>query len=312
MLIVALIFYALFFGIAQPVSKYYGYIILVSQLQFGFLVVAFLMLAAAGYIINDYFDRKADLINRPDTVVIGVHIKRRWAIVLHTLFNAIGIALGFAVSVSVGMWWFGFLFVLFSLLLWWYSSNLKRIPLLGNLLVAVLAGVVPMVFAGFLFYGSIHVSESYNVAMNDVLKHIFNLSLGFAVFAFLFSFIREIVKDSEDVKGDRAMYCKTLPIVLGMGFTKRLISLLCFTSAFLVVLAYYGYIMELPFMKDDYISVWYIASMIVAPVLYCGVRVNFALHSKDFKFLSSLLKYIMVLGILYILIIRMVIYSNIL
>ncbi|HPG73288.1 MAG TPA: UbiA family prenyltransferase, partial [Bacteroidales bacterium] len=207
LLIVALIFYALFFGIAQPVSKYYGYIILVSQLQFGFLVVAFLMLAAAGYIINDYFDRKADLINRPDTVVIGVHIKRRWAIVLHTLFNAIGIALGFAVSVSVGMWWFGFLFVLFSLLLWWYSSNLKRIPLLGNLLVAVLAGVVPMVFAGFLFYGSIHVSESYNVAMNDVLKHIFNLSLGFAVFAFLFSFIREIVKDSEDVKGDRAMYC---------------------------------------------------------------------------------------------------------
>ena len=312
LVIVALTMYCILLGVGEPVLKYYGYSILTSNIQFIFLVMAFVFLAAAGYVINDYFDRKADLINRPDTVVIGVKIKRRWAIVIHSIFNAIGIALGFAVAFSIGKWWVGFMFVGFSLLLWWYSSSLKKVPLAGNLMVAILAGIVPLVISAFMYYGSIHVSGAYIPAMGFALKQVFNLSVGFAVFAFLFTLIREIVKDLEDIKGDNEMYCRTLPIAIGVRMTKQLVALLCFIAFTLTLFAYFAFVRNLGFMTGDYMSLWYIPALVSLPVLFCGIRVLFASNKSEFAMLSKLLKYNMVTGILYAIILRMVITSNIL
>jgi len=86
------------------------------------------IIAAAGYIINDYYDVKIDLINKPERVVIGKEVARRYAILSHSILSFIGVAVGFLLN-----WKIGIINFLSAFLLWWYSNNLKRQPFIGNL-----------------------------------------------------------------------------------------------------------------------------------------------------------------------------------
>ena len=132
LLIVLLTLYAMRYGILIPILEFYGYPPILSELQFIFLALSFVFLTGAGYVINDYFDRRADMINRPNSVVLGKKLKRRWGILFHTIFNLIAILCGFAVSYSVGLWWLGFVFVGISIILWGYSVSFKKKTLISN------------------------------------------------------------------------------------------------------------------------------------------------------------------------------------
>ena len=94
------------------------------------------MIAAAGYVINDYYDIKIDLINKPQRVVIGKSITRRYAILFHTLLSIFGVALGLLLS-----WKIAAVNLVSATVLWWYSNNLKRQPFIGNFVVALLTGI---------------------------------------------------------------------------------------------------------------------------------------------------------------------------
>lgn len=163
------------------------------------LVLGTVMITAAGYMINDYYDVKIDYVNKPHEVVVGKGIKRRVVIVLHTILNFSGIALGLFVSLKVGLVNF---FAAF--LLWIYSNRLKREPFIGNLTVAFLTGL------------SIYIVAFY-FQKNELLV------LTYAIFAFFLNLIREIIKDIEDRHGDRKHGCRTLPIVIGFRKTKQVI-----------------------------------------------------------------------------------------
>ncbi len=173
------------------------------------------MIAAAGYIINDYYDVKIDLINKPERVVVGRMVKRRVAMAWHTALNIAGILLG------VILWWFiGLMNLLSAGLLWLYSNQLKRIPFVGNLAVALLTG--------------------WAVYVVDVLFQSGNIMvLAFAGFAFAFTLIREVIKDIEDVKGDATFGCRTLPVVYGVRKTKLMVYLFCI--AFLTCMCVLAY-----------------------------------------------------------------------
>ena len=102
-------------------------------LEFILLTGSIMMLAAAGYIINDYFDQKIDLINRPDQVVVGIHLRRRRALIAH-----MGLSI---LAVMIGLWidlWLGFFNFFASFMLWLHSSYFRRILLLGNILVGLM------------------------------------------------------------------------------------------------------------------------------------------------------------------------------
>jgi len=163
------------------------------------LVLGTVMITAAGYMINDYYDVKIDYINKPHEVIVGKGIKRRVVIVLHTILNFSGIALGLFVSLKVGLVNF---FAAF--LLWIYSNRLKREPFIGNLTVAFLTGL------------SVYIVAFY-FQKNELLV------LTYAIFAFFLNLIREIIKDIEDRHGDRKHGCRTLPIVIGFRNTKQVI-----------------------------------------------------------------------------------------
>lgn len=224
-----------------------------------------ILIAAAGYIVNDYYDVKIDYINKPERVVIGRSITRRFAILFHVVFSAIGILIGVYLSWSIAA------VNIFSVfLLWLYSNNLKRQPLVGNLAVALLTGAA--IFVVDMLYRT-HSS----------------LVLIYALFAIFMTMVREIVKDVEDLKGDNTFGCKTLPIIWGIRKTKVFIYAILVVFS-IVVIALNMHYEILPFQ--------YYLLFLFAPLAWFVSRLYLADTKKDFSWLSTFCKVIMLGGIL--------------
>jgi 4-hydroxybenzoate polyprenyltransferase len=224
-----------------------------------------LLIAAGGYIINDYYDVKIDLINKPERVVVGRGISRRYAILLHIVLSAAGIFLGLILNWKIGAVNFFSVFML-----WWYSNTLKRMPFVGNFLVAFLTGgsiAIPWLL--YPFAGKTNI-------------------LIYAMFAFFVTLVREIIKDMEDLKGDNTFGCKTLPIVWGLRKTKNAIYALTisFVSSVFIIDAL---VEKLP--------MTYFAVFLFAPVAWLVIRLVRADTKKDFYRLSVLCKVIMLFGV---------------
>ncbi len=223
------------------------------------------LIAAGGYVINDYYDVKIDLINSPNRVVVGKTVPRRVAILIHALFTGLGIMLGLFAG------WKILLINLFAAgLLWWYSAALKRLPFVGNFSVALLTGLSL-------------------AALNALYNTINTLVLWYALFAFFITLIREIIKDLEDLKGDETYGCKTLPVVWGMRKTKWLIAALIAMLAGMVTMGNFMY-SKLPFI--------YLVMLLLVPLAWLTSRLVTADTKKDFSWLSSFCKVIIMLGVL--------------
>lgn len=236
----------------------------VFDLRLFLLSLSTMAIAAAGYIINDYYDVKIDYINKPERVVIGKSITRRFAILFHVVLSVVGIALGVYIS-----WRITALNVVSVFLLWLYSNSLKRLPFVGNFTVALLTG-----------------AAVYSV---EILYRTGNsLITVFAVFAMFMTLVREIIKDIEDLKGDNTFGCKTLPIVWGIRRTKVVVALIVILFSITVVLLNYQY-RALPFR--------YQLIFLFLPLLILIWKLIRADTKLDFMHLSTLCKVIMLMGI---------------
>ena len=229
------------------------------------LSLSTISIAAGGYIINDYYDIKIDLVNKPERVVIGKGITRRYAILLHSLLSLFGIALGFVIGWRIAAINFASVF-----LLWWYSNDLKRHPFVGNVVVALMTGIAVMLVDGLYETGNL-------------------LILVYATFAFFMTLIREIIKDMDDLKGDHTFGCRTLPIVWGFRKTKILVySILTLFVGVVFLLNFY--FTRLP----EYYCLIFLFPLLIVLV----IRLVRADTKRDFAWLSSFCKIIMILGIL--------------
>ncbi|MCA4898797.1 MAG: geranylgeranylglycerol-phosphate geranylgeranyltransferase [Bacteroidota bacterium] len=223
-----------------------------------------ILIAAAGYIINDYYDVKIDLINKPERVVIGKSITRRYAIFFHTALSFLGVALGLLINWKVGT--INFVCAFF---LWLYSNNLKRQPLIGNMVVSFLTGLSVFILV-FLY------------------EQLFPLVVAYSLFAFFMTLIREVVKDMEDVKGDNSFGCKTLPIVWGIRKTK--LFLYAVTAVFSATVVWMDFFqLGIPLV--------YFVPLLFLPMAVLMVRLVRADTKSQFYQLSQLCKVIMLLGI---------------
>ncbi len=252
------------------VSQYFAALFLIDRnlivdWRLFVLATSTVIIAAAGYIINDYYDIKIDLINKPQRVVIGKSITRRYALFFHSVLVVIGVGLGFVIS-----WRIGIVNFLSAFLLWWYSNSLKRQPFIGNLVVAVLTSI--------------------SILLIDILYYSDNLLvIIYALFAFFMTLIREILKDMEDLRGDNTFGCKTLPIVWGIRKTKGMIYSLLILLAASVLLLNFRFV-QLPF--------YYFVIFLYVPLGLLLLRLIRADTRKDFYWLSQWCKIIMLLGIL--------------
>jgi len=237
------------------------------------LTLSTVLIAAAGYIINDYYDVKIDAINKPERMLVGKAIRRRRAMFAHLVLSSAGVAIGLALAIPVGLINLGAV-----LLLWGYSARLKKMLLVGNVVIALLAASMLLVVA------------VYNDALNKI-------TLGYALFAFLISLIREIIKDMEDMKGDASFDCRTLPIVVGIRNTKLVLyPLVALFLLFLLVVVFHR---RTALLFDSYMLL-----LVLLPSIWLVIKLARSDRRRDFAYLSNLNKFIMLTGILSMLLVR--------
>jgi 4-hydroxybenzoate polyprenyltransferase len=281
-----------------------GFELQLSSFNFALLVVATVLITAAGYVINDYFDTHTDFLNRPKTVLVGTVISRRSAIIFHSVLNVIAVLIGFYLAYKINMVFLGFVFLIVTGLLWFYSTTYKRQFLVGNILVAFLTALVPLMVV--LFEIPL-LNEAYREVLiknNANFMYIFYWVLAFSFFAFITNLMREIIKDIEDFEGDSAYGRNSLPVVLGVKTSKIItISLAVITLGSLNYI-YFQYL-------EDSTTIIYFSLFLYLPFLFLIARLIYAKTKKQFRNIGNILKIIMLLGILYSLVVRYIVQNQV-
>jgi len=288
LIIIVLTQYLTRFCILQPLLKSQGISLQFSELDFFLLVLSTILIAGAGYIINDYFDLKIDNINKTEKIIIGRNISIKNSIILYVLMNIIAIGVGFYISQKVGNIKYVLIFVFIGFLLLFYSAKYKNKFLTGNLIVSFLSAFVIIIvwIYEILALGKNQISIA---SQWEVMKL---LVLGYSIFAFLVSLAREIIKDIQDVEGDRTFGCRTIPVVVGITNSKLIV--VGITILTMLILAYGQYLFFI--YENNFICFYFIlVQLLFVYLIYTLIKAN---EIKDFRFTGNLSKLIMLAGIL--------------
>ncbi len=278
-------------AIVQLLIKYaflepYGVTTTLDTLGIILLIVATIFIAAAGNIINDINDIETDVINKPDKIIVGKSISEKIAYNLFIILNVVGVGIGYYLSNSVGRSGFFSLFVIISVLLYVYSTYLKQLFLIGNLIISVIVALSILIVGIFELIPNI-------TEQNQTIQFLyFKTILNYAYMAFILNFIREIAKDVEDIEGDAKAGMHTLPIIIGKEKTKYIILGLSLLTLF--VIGYY----VVDSLYNNQIAVIYFLIFILAPLLYLNIKILSAQIKTDYTHISNILKWIMLFGML--------------
>jgi len=271
------------------------------------LLISTLLIAAAGNIINDYFDVKADRINKPKRLIIGIHIKRRWAMVWHWSFNSVGLCIALYLGYILQNIWIPIVAFVSINLLWFYSIYFKRKAFIGNIFVALLLGFIPFYILIFNYGQNLYEILTDSLEFNHLGSHYYfeTIILFTSIIAFLLNLIRELVKDIMDIRGDLKLGAKTFPIKYGIKKSKWLIagiSVFVFTA--LIIYGLYiinsGLIGLFQNTKQNLIEPMSIYLLFTVILLYLVTLIIFLVKHKhsNYKMVSNLLKLIMLIGLI--------------
>ncbi len=310
LLMVAATLYAMRYWVLLPMLQPKGLSLATSFSQFSLLVLSVVFVTAAGNIINDYFDTKPDAINKPNKMIVGVVLDRRIALYSHGILTFLGIALAAYYGWISDSLRFVVLHIFVAISLWYYSTYFKRETPVGNILIALLTGLVPLTIAFFDVFPLIkNLPED---VLNEMQKHevsarfYFTIILtwigGFALFAFLGNLIRELYKDLVDLDGDKKAGRRTIPIVwsekgalwLMLGYT------LVWTVSLILVTWFW---------LDTTLAKVFVTGLIILPVVYCLVRAFKNPHRSSYKFGALVLKFVLLAGMAFSYFVKTIIFG---
>ena len=293
---VAILLYVMEKWVATPLLQLEQFGELMPWWILTLLIVSVVGIAAGGYVINDYFDVKIDRINRPDNLVVTRIISRDAAMNLFYGLTAVGVIAGTVVAWWAHSWTLLFTYVVIPGLLWFYSASYKRMFLIGNLVVAFASAIVPLLVA-IANVDYLHHLYQNALAYSPIVGELYVWTGGFAAFAFLLTWVREIVKDIEDIEGDREMECRTLPIVWGDKVAKIIATLLLMAIAILIV---YMLFAVLPFSHEwKSLPTRYVVFGLIVPIL-CSIVLLWAANSRtEYHRVQTIIKFAMFMGMLF-------------
>lgn len=263
--------------------------------QYGLLVLSTLLIAAAGYVINDIFDQETDKENKPNKVIVGKTISEAKAYNIYTLLNVCGVAIGFYLANVIMRPNFAAIFVFIAATLYIYATSLKQMLLIGNIVVALLLAV------SVLIIGIFDIFPATDTNNQKIMGSLFSILLDYAIFAFLINLLREITKDLEDLQGDSKQGIRTLAVVLGIQKTSKLLFIISFVP--IIALLYYTNSYLIP--NHLIPATIYSLLFVLGPLIYFSIKIWNAQSKTDFSHLSNLLKWILFFGILSVLVINL-------
>jgi 4-hydroxybenzoate polyprenyltransferase len=255
--------------------------------QYLLLVLATVMIAAGGYVINNIMDQATDNDNKPNQVVVGKSISEVNAYNVYFFVTFLGVGTGFYLSNVIAKPGFAAIFIVISATLYLYATSLKQMLLIGNFVVALLLAFSVIIIGVF------DLLPVINPVNKMIMADLFSVLLDYALFAFVINFIREIVKDLEDVNGDYNQGMNTLPIALGIQRTSKVVLVLSLIPLVMVVF----YIKTYIFANGLYLATLYSLIFIVSPLIYFAIKMVDAKKSQDFHHLSTILKLIILFGL---------------
>lgn len=293
LLIIAFMQFAMSQMVLVPILQTFGFDIVVETTRLLLLIGSTVLIAAGGYVLNDYFDIKIDTINKPEKLIVGQVISRSVAMLLHQALTGMGVISGLILAYYGRSFTLAFIFLIVPGLLWFYSASYKRQFLTGNVIVAFVAALSVLVVAvaqlAFLQkeYGTL-------IFETPIPKQFYSWIGGFAFFSFLSTWIREIIKDMEDEKGDREVECRTMPIVWGIRKTKLFLYGLI---AFMIIALYLANSFLIPF--EGSLTFRYITFGIALPLIMLSYLIYNAKLPSDFHQAATVCKIVMLIGTLY-------------
>ena len=254
--------------------------------QYGLLVLSTILLAAGGYVINNIYDQETDSVNKPNNVIVGRSISETQAYNLYFALTVSGVAIGFYLSNVIQKPGFASIFILIAATLYLYASSLKQMLLIGNIVVALLLSFSVIIIGIFDLYPATVLENQQQ------MKIFFSILLDYAVFAFMINILREMIKDIEDMDGDYNQGMNTLPIAIGKLRTCKIIFVLSIIPVLSILLYINKYLLDLLWVTI------YMLLFVCGPLILFTIRMLKANTKKDFHFLSLLLKFILLFGIL--------------
>lgn len=282
LLFIALTMFLIKYGLFEA----FGVAITLNLFGFSLLVLAVMSVAASGYVINDIFDIPADIENKPQRTLINTHIGEKIAYRIFFALNIIGVGLGFYLSNMIGRPGFSAFFILGSAILYIYNSQLQQTILVGNIVVSIIVGLIPV---GVGLYDLLPAITPQNQQTQSV---IFSILIDYSIFAFFINLLREIVKDQEDIDGDYNAGYKTLPIVLGKKRTNKILFGLALIPLGFLIYYIYQYLFE------NIPAVIYALFLLVAPLLFFLINIWTAEKKSEYTRLSLVLKLVLFFGLI--------------
>lgn len=288
---IALTQFLFYYCILLPLLRSAGAVPEIDEVQFILLSLASVLIAAGGYIINDYFDVNIDQINKPKKNVVDMIVSRRWAILWHFVLSGIGVLLSLYVSWKTGLWYIVLANFACAFLLFGYSISLKQKLLSGNILISVLTSWVILILclSEFRLMQNASIDNNWLIAENKIMR----LGFLYAGFAFILTLIREAIKDMEDMEGDARYGSKTMPIVWGVPAAKVYVAVWMIVLLALLV-AIQVYIIRFHW----WWPILYCTGLIILPLAYTFFKLFRAMTPAQFHYLSSITKTVMLAGIL--------------
>ena len=260
------------------------------------LMAGTVLIAAGGYVINDYFDIKIDRINRPERLIVSASVTKTQAMWCFRILTGLGIVSGLILAWYVRSTTLALVFVLVPGLLWFYSASYKRQFLVGNLIVSLAAGMTPLIVA----IANVAVLQ---MRFPDLLQYtslVHDLYMwlgGFALFAFLTTFVREIIKDLQDLPGDRELECHSMPVVIGVTGTKIVVTVM--TAGIIVLILWLNFaVVPFPHGFTD-LSTRFALYGLAIPMLCALWLVWSAKIESDYRMPQLVWKFVMFIGTMY-------------
>jgi len=262
-----------------------------SYLYYALLIITTMIIAAAGNMINDYFDVKADRINKPDKLVISKHIEKKKVIVIHWFLNVIAAGMSVLLTIKYNTFLFLFVHLAAMNLLWFYSAYIKKKLLLGNLLIAGLTSLVPLLSVWF-FKTSNESAQPYSPYHAETWGVYLDYSfIYFTVFcAFFENLAREISKDIQDVTGDKLIHVISLPMKIGVKKAGWIAVLLLQIPTFLGI-----YVISQHLIPINLVSILLLG--VCAALNFSCIVITFIHRVFPFQIVNTVIKWSMLIGV---------------